>query len=483
MRKPKLHVVGEEVEFSPLEIDRRGRVRSDLGDLRGLTDSIRTNGQLQPILVRWAEKSGRWVPRLIAGERRCKVCEILGITVRAIVGTVKDEYEALAKQLDENLARKSFDPLEEGEGLLRLKKLYEELHPQVRHGAAGGGNQGKGTRTKTVEVERFSKIAARQMSCSESKVAELMQVASVPEEVKRAIRKAPSSAERSKAVRRVISSVRREKRVARLEGLAKMRERRAPDGAESEVVPEAEARCILKLGDNNDFFAAAEPESFDLILTDPEYGLDWTTISHSGRSELNRDVAWDVLDVGWVAKAAPLVAQGGSIIAFCAAEWVGFYKMVFAGLGLHYLGHMVWEKTNPATQHRPGYQMATEHIVWAAKGSPYFRPPENSGSDHNVFRGPTCGGHERVDHETQKPLWILRHILDRHALPNMRVLDPFAGVCSVLVACKERGICCVGVEKEDKYVHQGRLRLQATTTEKDHGKEEREDHQSDAVAG
>lgn len=465
------------MELDPLEIDRTRRVRTDLGDLSGITASIRERGQQSPILVRWVEKDGRWVPRLIYGERRCKVCEILGIKVRATIGTVQDEYEALAKQLDENLHRKGFDALEEGEGLLRLKKLYEELHPETRHGATGGGRHGKGGRTKAQKAgekppaERFSKIAAKQMGCSESKVAELMQVASIPEDQKRSIRKAPSSAERNKRVRGVVSSIRKDKRLCRLEALANLREAAAPDKVE--VVTEAEAKILLKHMDNADFFRQAEPDSFDLLLTDPPYGLDWSEISHTSRAALNKGAAWDVLDVGWVIKAAPLLAKHGSIIAFCPAEWVGFYKMVFQAVELDYHGHMVWEKDNPAPQHRPGYQGATEHMVWASKGSPYFRPPENGGADHNVFHGPICQGNERVSHPTQKPMHLIRRLLDRHASGTMRVLDPFCGVGTTLVACKERGLYCVGVELDANYVNQARLRLQAITNQGDErGQEE-----------
>jgi DNA modification methylase len=483
-RPKKPQVVGEIIELNPLEIERGWRARSDLGDLAGLMESIRERGQVQPILVRMVEKDGGvTVPRLIAGERRRKSCEILGISVRATIADPSDEFNDLSRQLDENFHRKDFDALEAGEGLQRLKVLYEEAHPETKHGTTGGKpRKGKGPRTKIGEskdvppMDRFTLAASRSCGCSESKVKELLIVAQIPEADKRSIRKAPTSAERNKRVRQVVSGIRKKKRVERMEGLANLREAMAPDDKEELV--ETESKCILKFQDNSDFFAQAEPESFDLILTDPPYSLDWSEISHSTRAALNKGAAWDVLDVGWVAKAVPLLAPHGSILAFCPAEWVGFYKMVFGGLGLDYQGHMVWEKDNPAPQHRPGYQMSTEHIVWASKGSPYFRPPENAGADHNVFHGPVCGGNERLDHTCQKPLWLIRKLLDRHVAGAMRVLDPFVGVGSTLVACKERGLYCVGVERDETFVHQARLRLQATTTEKeekDHGQGQEEE--------
>lgn len=82
-------------------------------ELDELTSSIRTNGLLQPILVR--PRPGG-VYELVAGERRFRAIQSLGWTeVPAVVRDV-DDQELLVLALVENLQREALSPLEEAEG-------------------------------------------------------------------------------------------------------------------------------------------------------------------------------------------------------------------------------------------------------------------------------------------------------------------------------------------------------------------------------
>jgi site-specific DNA-methyltransferase (adenine-specific) len=57
------------------------------------------------------------------------------------------------------------------------------------------------------------------------------------------------------------------------------------------------------------------------------------------------------------------------------------------------------------------------------------------------------------NHPTVKPLALMKYILKLLAPPgNPICLDPFAGSGSTLVAAKELGISCIGIEKEVEYV-------------------------------
>ncbi len=70
-----------------------------------------------------------------------------------------------------------------------------------------------------------------------------------------------------------------------------------------------------------------------------------------------------------------------------------------------------------------------------------------------------CGGKERLDHPTQKPEWLIERLLDRHALLGMSVLDPFAGVGTVSLCCKRRGLSSAAIEIDPHYFDQARARL------------------------
>ncbi len=63
-------------------------------------------------------------------------------------------------------------------------------------------------------------------------------------------------------------------------------------------------------------------------------------------------------------------------------------------------------------------------------------------------------------HPTVKPIALMKYIIKLLAPPgNPILLDPFCGSGSTLVAAKELGISCIGIEKEQEYVEIAKARL------------------------
>lgn len=84
--------------------------------LRALADTLRAEGQLQPILVRRdPERKGQWI--IVAGERRWRAARLLDWTAILAMPFSGDPEVAT---LLENLQRVDLSPLEEARGLRRL---------------------------------------------------------------------------------------------------------------------------------------------------------------------------------------------------------------------------------------------------------------------------------------------------------------------------------------------------------------------------
>ncbi len=104
------------------------RTRMDPGSLEELAESIRSQGIMQPILVR---EVGRGRFEIIAGERRWRAAQIAGLTeVPALVREIADEA-ALAMSLIENIQRENLNPLEEAAGVQRLIDEFGMTHQQA----------------------------------------------------------------------------------------------------------------------------------------------------------------------------------------------------------------------------------------------------------------------------------------------------------------------------------------------------------------
>ena len=104
------------------------RTRMDQDSLNELAASIRTQGLMQPILVR-PVAAGRY--EIVAGERRWRAAQLAGIhEVPALVRDIPDEA-ALAMSLVENIQREDLNPLEEAAGLQRLVDEFGMSHQQA----------------------------------------------------------------------------------------------------------------------------------------------------------------------------------------------------------------------------------------------------------------------------------------------------------------------------------------------------------------
>ncbi len=123
---------GEMVQQMPVKLVQAGkyqpRSRMDESALAELADSIRSQGVMQPILVR-SIAANKY--EIIAGERRFRASQLAGLTeVPVIVRKVADEA-ALVMALIENIQREDLNPLEEAQGLSRLIKEFGLTHEQA----------------------------------------------------------------------------------------------------------------------------------------------------------------------------------------------------------------------------------------------------------------------------------------------------------------------------------------------------------------
>jgi ParB family transcriptional regulator, chromosome partitioning protein len=104
------------------------RTRMDEGSLYELAESIRSQGVIQPVLVRLVE-GGNY--EIIAGERRVRAAKLAGLDdVPVLVKTVADEAAAVIA-LIENIQREDLNPLEEAQGLQRLVVEFGLTHEQA----------------------------------------------------------------------------------------------------------------------------------------------------------------------------------------------------------------------------------------------------------------------------------------------------------------------------------------------------------------
>ena len=114
-------VIAKEIRLDRIEPDPdQPRRTFDAARLDELADSIRIEGILQPIVVRYDEPRDRYV--VVHGERRWRAAAIAGIAV--IPALVRDvpEDRRLIQQLMENIVRDDLNPVDRAAALRTLKQ-------------------------------------------------------------------------------------------------------------------------------------------------------------------------------------------------------------------------------------------------------------------------------------------------------------------------------------------------------------------------
>ena len=124
---------GEQLKAIPLDLIQRGQFQPRLDikaeSLQELADSIKSQGVVQPVLVRPVGDGGRY--ELVAGERRWRAAQIAGLnTIPAVIRQVTGA-EAMSIALIENIQREQLNPIEEAAALDRLVREFDMTHERV----------------------------------------------------------------------------------------------------------------------------------------------------------------------------------------------------------------------------------------------------------------------------------------------------------------------------------------------------------------
>lgn len=207
----------------------------------------------------------------------------------------------------------------------------------------------------------------------------------------------------------------------------------------------------MRLGDCLEVMVELPPFTFDVILTDPPYGIDADQFGDSGGGRSKGSHFYDDSWTEWnrlLTKCAPLwfglAKPQAHLYMFCDIDNFVMAKqlMIEAGWWVHRTP-LTW--VNPRSQRIPwpqhGPQRKTQWILYGVKGK---RPVLKILSDLLVY--PTD---ENLNHQAQKPIALLADLLSRSVRAGDTVLDSFGGTGSTMVAAHEVKCRATIIERDE----------------------------------
>lgn len=198
------------------------------------------------------------------------------------------------------------------------------------------------------------------------------------------------------------------------------------------------------------WLAAAEGESYDVILTDQPYGMGADEFGDSGGKAAGAHSYVDDRAIflecrhALVNHAYRIAKSQAHFYWFCDIDAFVESRELFAAAGWWvHRTPLIWHKTNgsriPWPEHGP--QRKYELILYAVKGK---RPVTKAGYP-DVLSIPS---ETNLGNAAQKPVGLYRDLLNRSVRPGDAVLDPFGGSGPIIPAAHELKCVATYVERD-----------------------------------
>ena len=187
-----------------------------------------------------------------------------------------------------------------------------------------------------------------------------------------------------------------------------------------------------------DYLKTLESNSVDLVLIDPPYEVSRDTNFSSGEPRV--------------------LKKSGTIICFYDVWKLSDLKEYFEKAKFKQLRLLIWEKTNPVPINSKVNYLTNSREI-AVSGVKGGKPTFHSEYDNGIYRFPICHEKGRF-HPTQKPLELIKALIEKHSNEGDLVLDCFSGSGTTAVACIETKRNFVGCEIYKEYYDKSIARIE-----------------------
>ena len=414
------------MELTPLydiaTADDRQRQHFDEGSIIDLADDIERIGLMHPIVLRNEENV------LVAGERRLRAVQLLNSANRLFECNGKivpfgyipstrlsdreevDYYEA---ELFENMSRVDLSWAEQSRARAKLHSL--------RLAQTGGAQTLKDT--------------AKELAADPSTTPN---IGSLSEDIRLAAHLDDKEVAKAKTKSEAIKILDRKQNEARNAELAK----------EWRGLTDRTSPHVLRQGDAIDLLRELPDNEFDVIITDPPYGIDadrfgdQTLINHEYDDTF---ASWEPLMHVLAYETLRVTKPQAHAYVFCDISRFFDLLETLRSAGWNVWPRpIIWYKGNIGTLPRPkhGPRYTYECILYAIKGD---RQVKTVGA-HDVIQIPAV---QKARHAAEKPVGVYATLLARSAWANDFVLDPFCGSGTIFPAANHLNLNATGFEMDE----------------------------------
>ena len=200
-----------------------------------------------------------------------------------------------------------------------------------------------------------------------------------------------------------------------------------------------------------------DDNSIDLIASDPPYKT--TSRGNSGNSGgmLQKDINMkgkvfnhnDITIKDYASEIYRILKDGSHCYIMTNNKNLQDMLNTLTGVGFSFIKFIIWDKGNKIMGQF--YMSQFEYIIFLRKGSGV--KINNCGTSDllSIPNKKTKDENGKNIHDTEKPVDLMKILIENSSQVGDTVLDPFMGVGSTGVACKELSRNFIGVELDKQY--------------------------------
>jgi DNA modification methylase len=204
---------------------------------------------------------------------------------------------------------------------------------------------------------------------------------------------------------------------------------------------------VILLGDSIETLPNLQKNSFDLLLSDPPYGMDFKS-GWNDKEKIANDKIEDTITLfeNVLKECVPLLKDDAHFYLFGNIDFLPEIKPIIEKY-LNLKNILIWDRKVIGMGDLKTYGFSYD-IVYFGYNKKW--KDLNGTRDRDILQFNRVTPAANI-HPTEKPIDLLEYLIKKSTKENDNILDPFAGGGSTLLACKNTNRLATGIEIEEKY--------------------------------
>jgi DNA modification methylase len=380
------------------------------------------------------EKIITWNGFIIDGHNRYEIATRWNLDYQTESKSFKDENAVKEWMINNQFGRRNLSNYQRSVLALQLEEVFREKAKENLSKTGGDKKSGLQISAKPIiETVDTRKEVAKVANVSHDTIAKVKKIEAVATpEVKAKL----STGEVS--INQAYQEIKKEEKKANFE--AKKLEFEKP----IEII---NTNQIIIYGDSVEILPTLEKASFDLLLSDPPYGMDFKS-GWSDKEKIANDKIEDTITLfeNVLKESVPLLKNDAHFYLFGNLEYMPQIKPIIEKY-LNLKNVLIWDRKVIGMGDLKTYGKSFD-IVYFGYNKEW--KDLNGTRDRDVLQFNRVDPSKNI-HPTEKPLDLLEYLIKKSSNEGDKILEPFAGGGSTLLACKNTNRKATGIEIEQNY--------------------------------